>query len=149
EMLPIIDTHQHLWDLKKFRLPWVNEGAPLARNFLMSDYREATAGLNVVKTVYMEADVDPAQQVEEAEHVMEFCKRADNPMVAAVISGRPDSDEFKKYATRFKDSAYIKGVRRVLHGDGTPAGHCLGEKFVRGVRLLGDLGMSFDLCMRH
>ena len=43
-------------------------------------------------------------------------------MVAAVISGRPASDAFPKYIGQFKDSAYIKGVRQVLHGDGHAAG---------------------------
>src|SRR5262245_1711086 len=66
--LPIIDTHQHLWDLKKFTLPWhAAEDVPsLRRSFVMSDYLEATKGLNVVKTVYMEVDVAPEQQVAEA-----------------------------------------------------------------------------------
>ena len=34
------------------------EGSQLARNFVLSDYLKATQGLNVVKTVYMEVDVD-------------------------------------------------------------------------------------------
>jgi predicted TIM-barrel fold metal-dependent hydrolase len=146
--LPIIDTHQHLWDLGKFRLPWVKKDSPLARNYLMADYLEAAAGLNVVKTVYMEVDVDPAQQPQEAAYVTDLCQHADNPMVAAVISGRPASEGFAKYITAFKDSAVIKGVRQVLHGEGTPAGYCLDRQFVKGVQLLGDLGMSFDLCVR-
>src|SRR5437016_5253992 len=60
-MMPIVDTHQHLWDLSKFRLPWLKEGAPLARSFLPADYQAATAGLQVVKAVYMEVDLDPTQ----------------------------------------------------------------------------------------
>jgi len=36
----------------------------------------------------------------------------------------------------------------VLHGDGTPPGYCLQPEFVRGIRLLGELGLSFDLCLR-
>src|SRR5205823_6408401 len=110
--------------------------------------RAATQGLNVVKTVYMEVDVDPTQQVQEAEHVIDLCQRKDNPMVAAVISGRPASDGFKAYIEKFKGSPYIKGMRQVLHGDGTPAGYCLQPQFVNSVQLLGDLGMSFDLCLR-
>src|SRR5205085_72393 len=29
--MPIIDTHQHLWDLKKFRLSWIEKGSALDR----------------------------------------------------------------------------------------------------------------------
>jgi L-fuconolactonase len=146
--LPIIDTHQHLWDLTRFRLPWISKGSPLARSFLLRDYEAATAGLNVVQSVYMEVDVEPAQQVAEAEHVSALCRRADNVMTAAVISGRPASDGFARYLERFRSSVYVKGVRQVLHGAGTPPGYCLDKNFVRGIRLLGDRGLSFDLCMR-
>src|SRR4051812_35286690 len=62
DMIPIIDTHQHLWDLSLFRLPWHGENPRMARSFVMRDYLEATAGLNVVKSVYMEVDVEPSQQ---------------------------------------------------------------------------------------
>src|SRR3954453_22617599 len=84
---PIVDTHQHLWDLKQFRLPWLSGQEKLNHNFLMEDYYAATAGLNVVKTVYMEVDLEPGQQVQEAEYVIETCRRDDNPMAAGVISG--------------------------------------------------------------
>ena len=146
--IPIIDTHQHLWDLKKFKLPWIKEGAPLAKSFVTSDYLRATAGLNVVKAVYMEVDVAVEQQPEEAAYVLEQCRRLDTPTVAAVISGRPASDGFAKYLEPYRQLDLIKGVRQVLHGDSTPAGFCLDKNFIRGVRLLGDMGKSFDLCMR-
>ncbi|MSR58692.1 MAG: amidohydrolase [Planctomycetaceae bacterium] len=146
--LPIVDTHQHLWDLTKFSLPWTKDEKSLAKSFVMSDYLAATKGLNVVKTVYMEVDVDPAQQVQEAEYVLELCGRSDNPMVGAVISGRPNSADFAAYIQRYKDNAFIKGVREVLHGDRTPPGFCLQPQFVKSVQLLGDQGKSFDLCLR-
>jgi L-fuconolactonase len=146
--LPIVDTHQHLWDLRKFRLPWLKGAEKLDRSFLMQDYLEAAAGLNVRKTIYMEVDLDPQQQLEEAEYVIDLCRRDDNPMVAAVISGRPASPGFEHYIRRFKGSPYVKGVRQVLHGQATPPGYCLSPDFIRGIRLLGDLGMSFDVCVR-
>jgi predicted TIM-barrel fold metal-dependent hydrolase len=148
EPIPLIDTHQHLWDLKKFKLPWIEKGGHLDRSFVLDDYLKAVAGLNVARTVYMEVDVEPSQQPAEVEYVLDLCRRADSPMAAAVVSGRPASDGFAKYATPFRDSAYIKGVRQVLHGDGTKAGYCLQKEFIRGVRLLGDLGKSFDICIR-
>jgi predicted TIM-barrel fold metal-dependent hydrolase len=146
---PIVDTHQHLWDLERFRLPWIRKESPLNRSFVMRDYEQATAGLNVVKAVYMEVDVDPKQQVAEAEYILDVCRQGKTPTVAAVISGRPASAEFRQYITRFKGNRYLKGVRQVLHVEGTPAGLCLSADFQRGLRVLDEMGLSFDLCMRH
>src|SRR4051794_8113623 len=42
--VPIVDTHQHLWDLERFRLLWMKDVKPLQRSFLLSDYVEATQG---------------------------------------------------------------------------------------------------------
>jgi predicted TIM-barrel fold metal-dependent hydrolase len=149
KQLPIIDTHQHLWDLTKFRPPWLADAPEvLAKSYVTKDYLVATKGLNVVKAVYMEVDVDPKQQVEEALHVIALSKSADHPTSGAVISGRPNSSEFKSYISKFKDNSYIKGVRQVLHVPSTPQGMCLQKQFVASMKLLGSYGKSFDLCMR-
>jgi predicted TIM-barrel fold metal-dependent hydrolase len=150
----VIDTHQHLWNLKELRLPWVSDlkGKPkdiLNRDYLLSDYAEATRGLNVTRTVYMEVDVAEEDQVKEAEFVTRVCAGGKSHMVAAVISGRPASDGFKDYLDRFKGNKFIKGLRQVLHTPATPPKFCLEEKFVQGVRLLGERGLSFDLCLRN
>ena len=78
----------------------------------------------------------------------ELCRRDDNPMAAAVVSGRPASEGFAAYVRPFRDSPYIKGIRQVLHGNSTPPGYCLEDNFVRGIRLLGEVGLSFDICIR-
>lgn len=147
-MIPIIDTHQHLWDLSKFELPWVN-GVPIfERSYLPSDYAEATKDSNVVRSIYMEVDVAATQKVAEAEYIIDLCQRDDNPTCAAVISGYPADDGFREYITRFADSPYIKGIRQVLHVPETKQGLCLESSYVAGIQLLGELGLSFDLCMR-
>lgn len=146
--LPIIDTHQHLWDLDKFRLPWLAEAAALKRSYVTQDYLREVEGLGVVKAVYMEVDVAPEQQVAEAEHILSLTKRRENLTVGAVISGRPASPQFRDYISRYRDNPAIKGVRQVLHGESTPPGTCLTPEYVAGIRLLGEFGKSFDLCMR-
>lgn len=146
--LPIVDTHQHLWDLQRFRLPWIDRNSPLHRNFVMRDYLQATRGLNVVKAVYMEVDVDPSQQVAEADYITNICRQANTPTRAAVVSGRPASDGFADYIRRFRGNRFIKGIRQVLHGASTRRGYCLQRDFIRGIQLLGNAGLSFDLCMR-
>jgi len=144
----IIDTHQHLWDLTKQKLPWLS-GVPevLNHSYRTEEYLAATEGLNV-RAVYMEVDVAPEQHAAEAELVLDLARSGKNPTIAAVIGGRVASPGFADYVGKFKGNPLVKGVRQVLHVPETPSGYCLKEEFVRGVRLLGEKGMSFDLCMR-
>lgn len=145
--LPIVDTHQHLWDLSKLRLSWLKGRDALNRSHVMKDYLEATAGLNVVKAVYMEVDVDVEDKVAEAEYINDICRRGGTPTCAAVIGGRPGEPGFREYITRFKGNPYVKGVRQVLFAwkEGSP--FFLDKTYVDSVRLLGELGMSFDICV--
>lgn len=143
--MPIVDTHQHLWDLSKFTLAWheIDEYRPLARNFLLKDYAEVTVGLNVVKTIYMEVDVPLKQQAAEANYVIALCEQTDNQVVAAVISGRPGTNLFEPYVRRFAKSPHITGVRDILYGKGS--GYFLDRQYIQGIRLLGELGLRFDV----
>ncbi|HXX93657.1 MAG TPA: amidohydrolase family protein, partial [Planctomycetota bacterium] len=140
--IPIVDTHQHLWDLGRFRLPWLSERGPLARNHLPADYLEAFRGIPLDQAVYMEVDVAADQKVAEAEYILALCNRPGQPTRAAVIGGRPADDGFAAYLDRFRGKPRLKGVRQVLF-----TGGCLEPAFVKGIRLLGDRGLSFDLCM--
>ena len=147
-MLPVIDTHQHLWDLNSFKLGWVTPDNPLNVSYTPVEYAKAIDGLNVVKSVYMEVDVVPEQQQKEADTIVALCESKKTPTCAAVVSGRPNSDGFAKYATQFKGHKFVKGIRQVLHVKETTPEYYLDPKFVKGIQLLGELGLSFDLCIR-
>ena len=150
----IVDTHLHLWDLEILRLPWVASATGkakdvLAHDHLLADYAKATEGLKVTRAVYMEVDVAETDEVKEAEYVTRICAEGRSPMRAAVISGRPASDNFASYLDNFKGNRYIKGLRQVLHTPATSPKLCLEDSFVRGIRMLGERGLSFDLCLRN
>jgi predicted TIM-barrel fold metal-dependent hydrolase len=147
-MLPVIDTHQHLWDLSKVRLDWLKPGNALAKNYTNVEYTEATAGLNVVKAIYMEVDVVAADKQKEADYVIGLCESGKYPTVAAVLGGMPGSEGFADYVKPFKVSKYVKGIRQCIHVDSTPKGYSLEKNFIKGVQLLGELGLSFDICIR-
>lgn len=147
-MQPVIDTHQHLWDLTRFRLNWMTDGHPLARSYLPADYAAATAGLHVVKAVYMEVAVAKELQQAEADGAVGLCRGGQTPMVAAVVGGHPADPGFREYARQFHGSPCVKGIRQCIHVDGTPPGYCLQPAFVAGVRYLGEIGLSFDICIR-
>ncbi len=146
--IPIIDTHQHLWDVNKFKLAWLEPKSPLNRCYLPADFAQEAEGLNIIKTIYMEVDVVEEQQAEEARWVLDLCDHDKAKPCAAVISGRPASEGFGKYLDEFRDRKALKGVRRVLHAPSTPPGTCLDSKFVAGMHLLGDRGLTFDLCIK-
>jgi len=138
---PIVDTHQHLWDLSKFRLPWLKPGGDLTRSFTSADYKKATEGLGITKSVYMKVAVAREQKPAEAEYIVKVCADKSNPTCAAVIGGLILEDGFEKYITRFKGSPYIKGVRHALN----KPGQFEDGRLIRNLRLLGRLNMSFDL----
>jgi len=144
----IIDTHQHLWDLSKFKLPWLAKAPEVYRHgYRPQEYAEATKGLNV-RSVYMEVDLEPAARPGEADYVADLCRNKSGATRAAVIGGNPAAAGFEDYVTRANASGFVRGVRQVLHADSTPRGMCLGDDFVKGIRLLGKLNLCFDLCMR-
>ncbi|MCL4193416.1 MAG: amidohydrolase family protein [Thermoguttaceae bacterium] len=145
--LPIIDTHQHLWDLSRLKLPWLEPGGELTRSYVMDDYLRAIEGLNVQRAVYMEVAAATDQLVDEAEYVIDLCRRKVGPTVAAVIGGRPAEDSFRAYITRYKDSPYVKGVRHILPAPVDGKSLYLQKDYQTNIQLLGELGMSFDLCM--
>src|SRR5205085_2152789 len=79
KMMPLVDCHQHLWDLSKLKLAWVKEGEPLAHSFTPKEYAAATKGLNIVKSVYMEVDVVEADEQKEVDYLIELIKSKSSP----------------------------------------------------------------------
>ena len=80
--LPVVDAHQHFWDLERNYLPWLcdEEAIPfrygdysaLRRNYLPRDYLRDAAGHDVVKTVYVETEWDPRDFVGETRWLQEI-----------------------------------------------------------------------------
>jgi predicted TIM-barrel fold metal-dependent hydrolase len=69
-------------------------------------------------------------------------------VTGAVIGGYPHEPSFAEYLKRFVGTKAVKGVRTVLHSADRPAGLCLTPTFVDSMMRLGDVGLTFDLCMR-
>jgi L-fuconolactonase len=145
----IIDTHLHLWDPTRFRIPWLDGNDLLNRVYDLRVFREHTAGLNITAMVYVQVDVAPAYALLEARHIAQIA--ADEPRLQGIVAWAPLDDG--PCARSFLDalveiSPLIKGVRRILQGEPDPA-HCLRPSFVHGVEMLAEYGLSFDICIYH
>ena len=143
-----VDTHVHLWDLDKFSLPWTVGAGKLSTSHLLSDYEAATAGLNISKGVYMEVDVEPDQRQAEVDYISGLCADPANLLCGAIIAGDPAEEGFEAYVRHNAPNPFVNGLRRVLHPPECGPGYCLSPAFVEGIRLLGELGLTFDLCLR-
>jgi predicted TIM-barrel fold metal-dependent hydrolase len=143
--MQIVDTHQHLWDLDLFRYSWLNSLPALNRSFRMPDYLEAAKGLNVVKSVHLEADVDEPYMLDETRHLLALADQLDNPLEGIVACGRPESKDFRSYLDKIAVHPRLKGIRRVLHTQPDEVGQ--GATFINNVAALSSYGLSFDLCV--
>ena len=149
DMGPIIDTHQHLWDLKELNPPWVGGAdAILQKKYYLEEYATEADGLNITSSMYMEIDMAPEKVDFEAKHILDICRSGKGVTRGAILSGRPEKPQFVARVKRWSKAKEVHGFRRILHADHAPTGTCLGDQFQKSMRALGENDLTFDLCMR-
>jgi predicted TIM-barrel fold metal-dependent hydrolase len=142
-LIPIVDCHQHLWDLDRQKLSWLKGNETLGRSFVMKDYLEAIEGTGISRAVYMEVDVDSEEKTKEGEIITELCMQPGSLTVAAVLGCIPDAPDFSSYLAQWKKNPFVRGFRTVLSGDND---RCIMPAFVKGIQAIGQAGFRFDLC---
>jgi L-fuconolactonase len=147
--MPIIDTHVHLWNPARFRMPWTDGNTLLNRPYTLEVYHEQSREAPIEAMVFVECGVDPYYALLEAQWAVD-CARVD-PRLQGIVAAAPV--EFGLYARAYLEALValdprIKGVRRNLQ-DEQDSDVWLNGDFVRGVQLLADYHLSFDLCIRH
>ena len=143
--MTIIDTHQHLWDMDRFRYRWCEAFPHLNRSFRMADYLAAAEGLGIEGTVYVDADVDEEFLLEETRHLLALAQAPDNPLLGVVAGSRPEDPDFPRDLDSIAPHPCLKGLRRVLHTQ--PDGLSQTPLFAENLRRLPAFHLSFDLCV--
>jgi predicted TIM-barrel fold metal-dependent hydrolase len=140
----LVDTHQHLWDVRQFPYSWCAGIPALNRTFTLDDYRAAAADSGITKTVFMECDVDEPHALDEARHIQSLADA--NPLIAGIVaSGRPEHDGFRAHLEQLATLSKVRGVRRVLHTQ--PDALSQSPLFAENLRLLPEFNFTFDLCV--
>lgn len=118
---PIIDAHHHIWRLAA--TPWLNgppvprifgDYAALKRDYFMEELLGEIVPQGVVKSVYIQINVAPGQEVEEVEWVQSVADRHGYPhgvigyadLTATDVAGVLD---------RQMACANLRGIRQQLH----------------------------------
>jgi len=144
----IVDSHVHFLDPAQFRYPWLDGLPALNRPFKPADYRAACASMDVSKFIFVESGCEPVQSVAEVDWISSMAKR--EPWLKGIVAhaslerGEEARSELEMLASR----PLVRGVRRNLQSESDPE-FCLLPEFLAGVRLLGEFGFTFDLCLRH
>jgi L-fuconolactonase len=144
--IPVTDTHLHLWDPAKFNYPWLDDVPPLKRAFLLSDYNDATEGIGVERMVFLQCDTAADQSVDEARWVAEIAQS--DPRIRAIVAAAPleKGDAARDVLDALSAVPNVRGVRRLIQAEDDP--FCIEPDFVRGVQMLADYDMSFDICIK-
>lgn len=144
----IVDTHVHLWDVGRLRYPWLDDIPLLNRPYLPADFRAAHGEIQVDKIVFLQAEVEPAQSLDEAQWVASLAE--EEPRLVGMVPWAPleDGDRAAEALDRLAEIPQVKGVRRIVQFE-PDLDFCLRPDFVRGVQLLERYGFSCDICISH
>jgi L-fuconolactonase len=128
----------------------LDQEALLGQAYELDTYQTHTQGVTVEAMIYVEVDVKPVYALAEAAWVAQQASAMD-PRLQGLIAFAPveDGELVRVYLDELaKIGPLVKGVRRIVQGEADPA-FCAQPDFIRGVQILAEYGLSFELCLRH
>jgi predicted TIM-barrel fold metal-dependent hydrolase len=159
--IPIVDAHQHFWDLTRNYYPWLCDEPPIPfrygdysairRNYLPDDLRRDSAGLNLRMTVHMEAEWDRATAPAET-HWLESVNAATGLPTACVGHAEFERADIRDVLAAHATSKLMRGIRQKPAAAPSPADAKRGAPgsmddpvWRDGYALLEKHGLSYDL----
>ena len=160
---PIVDPHQHFWDLGRNYYPWLCDPKPvpfrygdyssLKRNYLPPDYLRDAGALNIVKTVHVRTrcgtrPIRPARRAGSNEVAREYGYPHAMRRRGAASLATTSSEVLAAHAQEHADArraqfpAAAPSPREAKRG---APGSMDDPKWRRGYALLEKYGFSFDL----
>jgi predicted TIM-barrel fold metal-dependent hydrolase len=161
--MQIIDPHQHLWDLERHDYPWLRpetphpagDLTPICQSYRLDDFLADAAGLELVKSVHLQAEIDRRDPVAETAWLQAIADAPGSRGFPHGIVGFADLADPEVEATIERHCGYanVRGVRYILnYEEGLPLYCATGRgdwlrdpQWRRGFGLLARYGLSFDL----
>jgi predicted TIM-barrel fold metal-dependent hydrolase len=156
--MQIIDAHHHIWQMKN--LPWlVGEPVPrifgeyssIRRDYSIEEYMADIRSSGVTKSVYVQVNWIPDQEVEETRWVQSVADQfgLPNAIVSYANLARPDVE---KTLVRHRENPLFRGIRQQLHWHTNPqyrfasrADLMNDDQWRNGFALLEKFGLVFEL----
>jgi predicted TIM-barrel fold metal-dependent hydrolase len=159
--IPIVDAHQHFWDLTRNYYPWLCDEPPIPfrygdysairRDYLPDDLRRDSAGLDLRMTVHMEAEWDRARPVAETRW-LETVNAATGLPTACIGHAEFERADISDVLAAHATSKLMRGIRQKPAAAPSPAdakrgmpGSMDDPVWRDGYALLEKHGLSYDL----
>jgi predicted TIM-barrel fold metal-dependent hydrolase len=160
--MQIVDAHHHLWDLAENPYPWLSpetrhpagDLTAICRNYQLGDYLDDAKGLELVRSVHIQAEIDRGDPVRETawlQGVADDPGSGGFPHAIVAYADLADSlvDAVLEQHARHPN---VRGIRYLLnYEEGLEIGNAAERDWLtdpqwrRGYSLLGKYGLSFDL----
>jgi predicted TIM-barrel fold metal-dependent hydrolase len=156
--MEIIDAHHHFWQMKN--LPWLmgepvprifGEYSSIRRDYPIEEYLADIRTRGVGKTVYVQVNWIPDQEVDETRWVQSVANEFGRPnaIVGYANLAKPDVEET---LVAHLESPLFRGIRQQLHWHANPQYRFASRpdlmndsQWRRGFALLEKLGLVFEL----
>jgi L-fuconolactonase len=145
---PIVDSHVHLLDTRRFQYSWAKGAPALLRDWTPGDLEAAAKPYGIEYFVFVEVDVDMPQHLDEADWVQSIAAR--DPRLKGCVAALPleRGAAIEPEIARIAKLPVVRGVRRLVQNQADPS-FVLQPGFLAAVKLLPGYGLSFDICVFH
>ena len=135
-----IDSHHHFWSYSAAEYPWIGDSmAALRRDFLPEHLKAEIAAVGIDGVVSVQA----RQTVGETEWLLSLADKHD--FIKAVVGWVPLAGAgVREVIARFAPNPKLRAVRHVVQ-DEPDDRFILGADFNRGVAMLKDFGLVYDI----
>ena len=138
-MVLIIDTHHHLWNYNPVEFDWIdNEMSDIRRSFLPKDLLSTLENTGVQGVVTVQA----RQSIEETNWLLQLA--SEYSVMKGIVGWLPLANEnIDQLLEQYSENFLLKGIRHVVQGE--PDGFILGKDFNKGVSLLKQYDLVYDI----
>jgi predicted TIM-barrel fold metal-dependent hydrolase len=144
QIIPMLDTHQHLIYPDRWPYSWTDDIPALAkRGFRYEDYTKLVEQEGVAGTIFIETSPDDPHWREETKFVYSLASQPGSLIKGVIANCRPENDGFEAYVDSVKHEKLV-GVRRILHV--VPDEVSQHVRFIENIRWLGEQDLTFDMC---
>ena len=145
---PIVDSHVHLLNPERLSYSWTRNVPELNRLVLLEHLSQAAAPVRIDQFVFVEADVDEGQQLDEAAWVAEQAQH--DPRLRGMVAALPleRGAAIEGDLDRLCQHKILRAIRRLIQNQPDPD-FCVRPGFITGLKLLAPRDLAFDICVFH